>query len=476
VDVEAWVEAMSVSFLRDDFDEEPQPKESMAATDAYWLSLHDDANEQAVLGAMLLEPGATDLVLARAKPEYFYRHAHAHIMQAAVDLRAERKPIDLLTVGNALLRRPVPDILRPYRVDAPNLLAACGGPEYLTALLGCVPTTAHVNAYLLALAELYEKRITYAVQRGIYGDRTISDLMGRLEAVRDELAWHGGAKRIADFDVLESVEAHLGRREFDHANPHFDIPLLDQRSRGMPCPGYMVLMGDSGMGKTALALQIAHHWACGHGRPAVFFSLEMDARTQLIPRLAHMECGRGANSEEDLYRAAASIMCSPLILDDTTRGIEQIVSECRRLSREPSPRLVVVDYAGLVQTSRNMDERARLEHVSRELKALSKEVRATVVSLSQVTWDQERRDASTFGARGAEFDADMVVEVRRPGQTAFERRQSREAEVIIRKNRNGEVCSTRAAFMGVRFREYHGEETNANARQDGYWWNETGGE
>ena len=460
---------MSASFI----DGEPESKyEAMPEVDQYFLCLHDDRTEQAVLACALYDPVAADFVCSRVKPDYFYRAHHKYIAECLLETRAKGKPVDLLTVAHEMRQKAKPEApFQSYRKDAPSLLEACGGPEYLIAIIKDVPTTTHVNAYILQLLDLYEKRMAYAVQMGVYGDQTISEIMQRLQAVRDELDWQGGAKGIADYAVMESIEKHVSRRSFDHSNPHFDIDHLDRKSGGMPCPGYVVVMGDSGIGKTALALQIAHHWSCGHGRPALYFTLEMDPETQLIPRLAHLECGKGASTEEELYSAATHIMVSPLIIDGTTRSIEQVVAESNRLSRDPSPRLILVDYVGLVQVGRRMDERERLQHISRELKALSKEVGATVVSLSQVTWDQDRRDSSTFGARGSEFDADMVVEVRRPGATAFERRQSDEAEVFIRKNRNGQVASVNVAFMGLRFREKEpGEQTRAE--KDGYWWTE----
>jgi len=467
---------MNVTFMYDEPELGISSDPEIPQEDRRYLSMRDDRTEQVVIGSALLDPGAADRVCSRCQPAYFWRNHHKAIMQAILDVRAKHHPVELLTVAYDLRGKDEPDHrdMHSYKPFPANLLDAVGGAEYLMACIGMVTTTAHVNVYVHQLLELYERRTAFGIQHGAYGEESAREIADRLREVRDALRWGDGARPIAEYPVLESIERHVARREFDHKVPHFDIRHLDQVSGGLPCPGYVVVMGDSGMGKTALALQIAHHWSLTHGEPSLYFSLEMDAEAQLIPRLAHLECGRGASTEEELLEAGTHIICSPLVIDCSSRTLEQIVAESRRLARDPAPRLIVLDYAGLVQTATRCDERERLQRISLECKALAKQVRSSVISISQVTWDSERRDASTFGSRGSEFDADMVVEVRRPGQTAFERRQSQEAEVYIRKNRNGPVSSVRTAFMGLRFREKSSDDDGATHREDG-WWVDAGG-
>lgn len=386
--------------------------------------------EQATLGSMLLEAQAAELVLAFLSDEDFYREAHRIIYRAMQAVHQRREPVDLITVSAELRREGVQDEV--------------GGPEYLIALIGEVPTTAHVLRYAGIVHEKWRLRRLIALgmetAREAYEQpEDVQAFASQVEQAALDIATNGAGKpkSIGEYDVQGSVETFLLQREgFDHERPHFDIDGIDHKTSGMPWPGYVILMGDSGMGKTCLAMQSAHHETRAHRRRVLYYTLEMDVEAQIIPRLAMMHVGTRSASYEELTAAAVQVLCLPLEFRDRAVTVEEVCAEVKRASRSANPpRLVVIDYVQLLGTTRRLEETAKYRHISRELKLLSNEARVTVLAVSQVTYKQGTRDSESFGSRGFGQDADMEIEVDKDGSTQHERRKNMEATIMVRKNR-----------------------------------------
>ena len=413
--------------------------------------------EQCVLASALLEPRAAAAVMPRVEPQYFYREAHRVIFEAMQAVHGRGFPIDLITVCAELRER--------------GELEDVGGPTYLTALLGELPTAAHVNAYIAILEDRLEKRLVYLLRKDeSLPGLTIDDMQASLEAMRGKRQWGSGAKSMGEFNLTEGLEAYLDQRNGDPENrPHFDIPSIDRITGGLPVPGYSVLMGDAGMGKSTVLLQVVHEWAVTHRQPTLVYSAEMDVEHQLGPRLAQVGAGPNADKEA-LHAALYRTTAAPLrVCDDSPMTIEEITSDAKRANEEQAVSLVAVDYHSLIGTSLGPQrERERLVHVSAQLKNLSKIVRAHVMVLSQVTWTPDRDDANPFGSRGGEMDADVVLEIRRDGKTAFERRGSKTGMLYVRKQRMGPVGACEVYFDGCRFLEaQHGGTYQQDARYGG---------
>jgi len=424
------------------------------------LPAQDPFCEQAVLGSMLLESEAADIVLSFCHPSMFRVKAHQTVFLAARAVAQESKPVDLVTVS-AMLR-------------SEDLLDECGGPEYLTLLLGLVPITAHVRAYCMILRDLLIERVetSLAVHRAERNREAANDCAIWLEELRAKET-DGGLRALGDFDLAAGLDRHLEQVHFAHgpdAPPHFDIPAFDELMGGLPVPGLVIVKGGTKEGKTALALQAVGHWALPpvrrigstetstqcHGKQAVYVTLEMDPETQAGPRFAHLLCGPTASGEA-LHSALAAVMCSGIeVMDKPGATIEEIAAELRRRKRRGDyPALTVVDHVQLVQSAVVMDERLRLQYIAERLKTLAKELHTCMVAPSQVTYSEDGQEQKTFGARFLDFCADRTVAIKKPGKTAYDRQMATEARLLL-TSRDGPGGETNVEWTGVRFREAGG--------------------
>lgn len=425
------------------------------------LPAQDLFTEQAVLGCLLFEPEAADFVLARCRWEHFYRQAHQIIFLAAKEVARLGRPVDLVTVA--------------AKMAEVGGLDECGGHEYLICLIGSVPTTAHVNAYILILNEcLIERTETqYALLRAEGEAKLAAEKAILLEELR-AFDTDSGLRPLGSYDLGAGMEKHLQQVNFEHGEgcpPHVDIPAFDELMGGLPAPGFVVVKGGTKEGKTSLALQALTHWAfpksrmlggqesstdC-HGRSAVYVTLEMDTETQAGPRMARMLCGPTATAEA-LHDAAACAMTADIeVMDKPGATIEEISAELRRLKRRRPefPALTVVDYLQLVQSSVAMDERLRLQFVAEKLKALAKELGTCMVVPSQVTYSEDGQEQRSFGARFIDFTADRIVTIKKPGKTSHDRQTAPEGKLLL-TSRDGPGGEADVAWTGVRFRDAKG--------------------
>jgi replicative DNA helicase len=252
------------------------------------------------------------------------------------------------------------------------------------------------------------------------------------------------------------------------------IAALDRATCGLQRTDLIVLAGRPGMGKSALAMNVATHIAARLKENAAVFSLEM-SRDQLIRRImaseasvdsTHIRNGRLSDIEWEALAKAASPLSEALLFIDDTGGLRlaECASRCRRMALERGKLgLVVVDYLQLMQAGLGGHGRNREQEISeitRTMKALAKELNCPVLALSQLNRDLEKRPdkrpmLSDLRESGAiEQDADVVMFVYRdeyynPGQ------REGEAEIIIAKNRSGPLCTVPAHWNGkvTRFSE-----------------------
>jgi replicative DNA helicase len=397
------------------------------------LPLFDARLEQAVIGCILFDPAAAEIAMAHGRGEHFALEAHWTVFEVARKLHGEGYPVDLLTVNNALLEL--------------SLLDECGGPEYLTSCLNLVPTTAHIKAYIILLNEMLAERISLALAQAI-GERD-QKRRGQLSVLFEDvraLDTKTGIKLMNEFDLWGGMTRHLEQRKFSDGPEmvHFGITSLDEKLGGLHERTYTHLEGDTKEGKSQAVLQAVSHMGLleddgGHGVPVVYVSCEMDVETQAGPRIARFVAPRLA-TQEDLYAATTAVLRSQIYaFDKPGATIEEIVAELRGLKRREHvlPKLVVVDYIQAVQTAGGMEERFRLEYVAKRLKALAKELPTAMLVPSQIT-RREDGDVNPYGARAIRHAADRTILIQRPGKTAAERQQSREAKFIVVLDRDGE--------------------------------------
>ena len=431
--------------------------------------------EQSVLGAMLIDKKAVSTVAERLRPEDFYRPSHQIIYNAMLLLYGKNQPVDMVTLINELKKLQKLD-------DA-------GGVSYVTLLANTVPTAANVANHADIVEEnAFRRRLIEgcaAIASMAYGGtediRTLKDkaestilLLSRSRGARDFV--HAG-ELVAD--GVTHIESILdGDDEF--AGVATGLLDLDNITAGMHASDFVILAARPSMGKTALALNIAQNVAIRGAEPGqkpkqvAFFSLEM-SREQVIHRLlcaegevAPVQLQTNADPEnharlknelmDRLWGAAERLASSGLYIDDTPGlSIMEMRSKARRLKAESGLDLIVVDYLQLMQSvpTRNGFENRQQEvsEISRQLKALARELDVPVLALSQLSRNVEGRQVkrpllSDLRESGSlEQDADIVMFLYRDDyyKDAGEE-PDHLTELIVAKHRNGPTGKVNLLF------------------------------
>ncbi len=454
---------------------------------------HDIEAEQATLGAMLIEPGATARAMAIVEEDDFYPEVHRVIFQAMAAVAQRNEPVDLITVS-AELRRT-------------DQLETVGSGEYLTALIGKVPTAAHVTRYASIVAEksLMRKLIHAGadIQAMAYDDP--EDVGVMLDQAEQQIFQVAQRRTSADFTPM----GPLITETFEKLDKIFRQPgyltgvptglmELDKRTAGLQNGDLIIIAGRPSMGKTSLAVaNFALHAAVQHGTGVGMFSLEMSKgqMAELLlcaqARVNGWALRQGMAREEDwsnIGQALTYLPQAPIYVDDTPAiPILELRSKARRLKSQYDIGLIIIDYLQLISAGTRYTGESRHQEVSlvaRSLKALARELDVPLVVLSQLSRRVEQREEkrpilSDLAESGSiEAEADLVCFLYRP--TYYERRQQQgrqgagsdapggdfnrpdPAEIIIAKHRNGPVGTVDVVFHPA-YRLFFEAEQRTNA-------------
>lgn len=419
---------------------------------------HQVEAEQAVLGAIFLDPQALYKVMEILKPQDFYKTSHQRLFQVMVELSDQAEPIDLVMVTEELQRR--------------NWLEEVGGVSYLSDLADSVPTAANVEYYARIVAEkaLLRRLIdtaTRIVQSGYTSDEDVEAILSEAEKsileIRDERT-RDGFVHIKDllFTAYERIEAlhNSGKEVTGIPSGYRD---LDRLTSGFQPSDLVIVAARPSVGKTAFALNVAQNVAVRGGETVAIFSLEMSA-TQLVQRMLCAEGNIDANRMrtgsfreeewEKLTMAIASLSQAQLFIDDTPGiHINQIRAKARRLKAEHGLGLVVIDYLQLIQGHYRESRQQEISAISRSLKAMARELNCTVLALSQLSRAVEQRQdkrpmLSDLRESGSiEQDADLVAFLYREDYYDHDSDRQNIVEVIVAKQRNGPVGTVELAFL-----------------------------
>lgn len=414
--------------------------------------------ERFVLGGLMVDDSRISAVSELIGMADFSAEAHRRIWAAMLEIRADGQAIDRVTLANRLL--------------AKGQLEAVGGLGYIVSLDEGMPQTVNLDSYARIVKDKANRRKVILeasrIASGAYSDQPIDETArqgaNRLSSVADSAIPDSG--RLEPIGTLiESVgfDALFGPTDTTLAIPT-GFPGLDEALGGGAMPGQLIIIGARpAMGKTALALNIADY-AASRGKRVAVFSLEMSSK-QLLRR---MVCGRSRvssqrvrmgsfNPEERmrLMEAASQIQDLPLYIDDTAQiGVESIFEKIRRLGGID---VAFVDYLQLMQTGSEENRVLQISALTRTLKIGAKESGCAIFALSQLSRACESRVAtgcrpqlSDLRESGSiEQDADVVGFVYRPEVYKPDRTDLRGlAELILAKNRDGEVKSIPLVFMG----------------------------
>ena len=423
--------------------------------------------EEAVLGAMLIDKKGVDEVIDILQPDAFYKTAHQYIFNAIYQLFHDSQPIDLLTVSSAL------------RKD--GKLEIVGGEFYLVQLSQRVASSAHIEFHARIILQKFIQRSLIRISNEIietaYKDSTdVFDLLDEAESKLYDVT-QGNIKRSSQSAQNLVIEAKTRIEEISKREGLSGVSTgfqkLDKLTSGWQPSDLIVIAARPGMGKTALTLSMARDIAVTKEIPVAFFSLEMSS-VQLITRLISAETGLSSeklrtgkladHEWQQLNVKVTDLEKAPLFIDDTpSLSIFDLRAKARRLASQNGIKLIIVDYLQLMtagSSSKVGNREQEISTISRNLKALAKELNIPVIALSQLSRMVEGRTSkrpllSDLRESGAiEQDADIVSFIYRPEYYKIDTwddndRSSTEgeAEFIVSKHRNGGLENIRLRFI-----------------------------
>jgi replicative DNA helicase len=427
--------------------------------------------EIAVLGAMMIDKKGIDDVIDILHSDAFYDKKHQEIYAAIYTLFQNSEPTDLLTVSQQL------------RKD--GKLELVGGDFYLINLTQKVASSAHIEYHARIILQKYIQRKLISISSDIIEtayDETV-DVFDLLDVAEGKLfeVTQGNLKKGSE-DAGDLVKQALKKIQ-DISNQEGMSGLetgfskLDALTSGWQPSDLIIIAARPGMGKTAFVISMAKNMAIDFGHPVALFSLEMSS-IQLITRMISSETGltseklRKGNLEphewEQLNVKVKKLSDAPIFIDDTpSLSIFDLRAKARRLVSQHGVKIIVVDYLQLMTAGGSAgkgggNREQEISTISRNLKALAKELEVPVVALSQLSRAVETRGGSKrpllsdLRESGAiEQDADIVSFIFRPeyyGVTEWDDDEHTpcegQGEFIVAKHRNGGLENIRLKFTG----------------------------
>ncbi len=427
--------------------------------------------EQAVLGSALIDNRAADDLLPKLREDDFFVEKHRVIFNAMLALHEKSKPIDTVTVSDAL--------------ELAGKLDEVGSVAYLSELAESVLTSANGNYYadILRRDGLIRRVIQagndivktgYEAEEGIAALSEAERLVFRISDENTEKSLVKGDAAFAEA-MNRIQDAQVGKKPANIINTHF--PLLDRSTKGLKPGELIILAARPGVGKTALALNVAVNVAL-EGKTVAIFSLEMDAPLIAKRMLAYASQvtfnemdslgGLKNDSTAKLMDAYRRLGAAKLYIDDYRQNSpNDILSKCRRLKREQGLDLVIVDYLQLMKgnSPKGFESRqVEVSEMSRMMKIYAGELGVPILTLCQMSRGavqrKEEPQLSDLRESGSiEQDADVVVFLHDPS-SINEAMPKNQIKLLIRKNRNGPLREIWLDWQGetTTFREF--EEGN----------------
>lgn len=420
---------------------------------------HNREAEEAVVGAVLINPESYYEVAQFLQADDFYIHRHRWIWEAYTSLHEQRIPIDLLTLGEELERR--------------GQLTEIGGRAFLTALVNQVPSSLNAAAYahIVEGHAIRRRMITAAnsIASVAYNeDMQIDSVMDEAEKAVfnvSERRLRHDVQPIKDVlrDYYDRIDEAARRGEEIYGVPTGFID-LDKLLRGLQPSDLLIIAGRPGQGKTGFLLSVAKNAALRHKKHVAVFSLEM-SNAQVAERLISQQTGivsqnlRTGSLDEDgfglLAEAVEQLSATQIFLDDTPAITPiQLRTKCRRLHLEHRLDLVIVDYLQLMTGDSRTDNRVQeVSYISRNLKVLARELNVPVLAAAQLSRAVEQRadkepQLSDLRESGSlEQDSDIVMFIYRPDEWENDESKKNLVKLRVAKHRNGPTDEINLIFL-----------------------------
>ena len=422
--------------------------------------------EEAVLGAILVNPDVLTKVVETLKPESFYKPAHRYVYEAMLQLFNTNERIDLVSVSDVL----------SYN----SKLEAVGGRAFINDLSYKTITTSNIEYYARIVQEKAVKRALINAGGEIvsfgYDMNPIDESLENAEKLIFDIASKKATTDLSHIKDLVMNSYQKMEYRYEHRDEliglRTDFYELDNMTSGLQKSDLIILAARPSMGKTAFALNIAQNVAIKEKVPVAIFSLEM-SKEQLVQRMlcsqAEVDTQRiktGNMNQKDwdkIVNAMNDFANAPIFIDDTSGcTLTDIRAKCRRLKMEQKDLgLVVIDYLQLMEGTGREDRMQQISAISRGLKTLARELDVPVIALSQLSRAVESRTdkrpmLSDLRESGAiEQDADIVMFIYRDEyykkndeEAEVAKAASKgESEIIIAKHRNGPVGKVDLLFQ-----------------------------
>lgn len=407
--------------------------------------------EKSLIGSLLLDKEAINRVADFLQAQDFYGRNHQLIYEAILKLYEKREPIDLLSLSNILK-------------EGGNL-ETVGGISYLTTLVNSVPTSAHVANYgkIVQRKKILRDLIDSAhhiIGMGYQEDEDVDELLDKAEQKLFSVSQRSVQQNFTGLD--KSLHEAFERLDRLHKGDGAlrGVPTgfidLDNITAGLQKSNLVILAARPSMGKTSLALDIVR--SVGRKVPVGLFTIEM-SREEVTDRFIAAEAGvslwkmrtgklSSEGDQNDFEKIAIALdnlsKCKIFIDDSSSPSVLQMRAMARRLQAEHGLGLIVVDYLQLINATKTYDSMVhQISEISRNLKALARELSVPVLALSQLNRavesrpDQRPRLADLRDSGGIEQDADVVLFIYREDKVKPESEKKNVAEIMIAKHRNG---------------------------------------
>ena len=413
--------------------------------------------EQAVLGGMLVDPKKVGDVMEVLKMEDFYLEANQMIYDAIQRMFLDGRNIDPVTILEEIK-------ILGYKEKIPR--------DYVLQLVEITPHGGNVLDYAKIVRSKSMLRELQQVGTDIIDltrseeeeAETVADLAEqKVYAVRQGREVQGFTPiNVAIQEVYEHLD-ELAANAGQLPGLPTGFSMLDQYIGGLNKSDLILLGARPGMGKTAIALNMAISAAKKSNKTVVIFQLEM-SRSQLATRLLSAEgfidskkLRMGNLTDEDwqkMAEATQSLQKMSIMIDENSGiTVPEMKAKCRRLGDQLG--LIVIDYLQLMHAPKHTDNRVQeVAEISRSLKIMAKELNVPVLCCCQLSRGPEGRQdkrpmLSDLRESGSiEQDADIVLFIYREDYYNDGSENKNAAELIVAKNRHGETGKIDLQWMG----------------------------
>ncbi len=423
--------------------------------------------EISVLGSMLLDNEAINLVTELLRTDNFYKTSHQYIFDTIVNLYNKNNAVDLVILKDELKKQ--------------SLLEKVGGAEYLLELEESVPLASNVEYYAKIVREKTIKRdlitATAKIQQEAYNDSLESDELLDIaeKEIFDITQRKFSSPTTKLFNILHDTFDHISNlhdregRLTGVSTGYYD---LDDITSGLQNSELIIIAARPSMGKSSLVLNIAEHAGTKEKKPTLIFSMEMSAQ-QVAQNIlcstakidAHLlRTGKlDDNQFSNLSLAMGDLSESEIFIDDTPGlGLLELRAKARRLKLQHNIQMIIVDYLQLMEGRKEENRQQEISGISRGLKALARELEVPVIAVSQLNRSVETREGHTprmsdlRESGSIEQDADVIILLHREDYYDPTKRPG-EVDLNIAKQRNGPTGKITLTFLRniLRFEDYH---------------------